>query len=71
MGWVLPHFAQVSLAQIVLFIALGLVIGSFVNVLIHRLPQMILKADEDQPVVFNLGTPRSHCPHCLHTLSWY
>ena len=50
---------------------LGLVIGSFLNVVIHRLPQMILRADESSPAPFNLGTPRSHCPHCLHTLSWY
>ena len=71
MGWVLPNFAEVSLAQIILMTAIGLVVGSFVNVLIHRLPPMILKADETGPDRFNLSTPRSHCPHCLHTLSWY
>jgi leader peptidase (prepilin peptidase)/N-methyltransferase len=71
MGWVLPHFAEVSLAQITWMAAMGLVIGSFVNVLIHRLPLMILKADESDSGGFNLLTPRSHCPHCLQTLRWY
>jgi uncharacterized membrane-anchored protein YhcB (DUF1043 family) len=45
MGWVMPHFVDVSWAEIILMAAIGLVIGSFVNVLIHRLPQMILRAD--------------------------
>jgi leader peptidase (prepilin peptidase)/N-methyltransferase len=71
MGWNLTQLAEVSLAQIILMTTIGLVIGSFVNVLIHRLPLMILKVDESSPSGFNLLTPRSHCPHCLHTLSWY
>lgn len=70
-GWVLPYLAEVSLAQILWMVAMGLVIGSFVNVLIHRLPLMILRADESHPDGFNLLTPRSHCPHCLQTLRWY
>jgi leader peptidase (prepilin peptidase)/N-methyltransferase len=39
---------------------LGLLLGSFLNVCISRLPgrQSILK-------------PRSHCPDCLRTLAWY
>jgi hypothetical protein len=32
MGWVLPHVADVNASHIVLFAALGLVIGSFLNV---------------------------------------
>jgi leader peptidase (prepilin peptidase)/N-methyltransferase len=71
MGWVLPSSAEVSLAQILWVVAMGLVIGSFVNVLIHRLPIMILRADESDSDGFNLLTPRSHCPHCLQTLRWY
>jgi leader peptidase (prepilin peptidase)/N-methyltransferase len=54
---------------------LGLVVGSFLNVVIHRLPKMIerqfarecaelsgksLPAEPD----FNLVSPRSRCPHC-------
>ena len=47
------------LTGIFLFV-LGLCIGSFLNVLIDRLPQ-------NKPVVFD----RSRCDHCRHRLSWY
>lgn len=62
---------------------LGLVVGSFLNVVIHRLPQMLERAwvrqcreftgqqDETDPPeqAFNLVTPRSRCPHCGHTIT--
>lgn len=57
---------------------LGLLIGSFLNVVIYRLPRMLetqwtsqcrefLKLDHgsDSAATFNLSLPRSHCPHCL------
>ena len=57
--------------------ALGLVIGSFINVVIHRLPLMLerewrrecrqfLELAEEAPAepAFNLAVPGSHCPHC-------
>jgi leader peptidase (prepilin peptidase)/N-methyltransferase len=56
----------------VIAFGLGLVIGSFVNVLIHRLPRMVmaeLKADQSQPR-YDLSWPASHCPHCHTTLKW-
>jgi leader peptidase (prepilin peptidase) / N-methyltransferase len=40
---------------------LGLIIGSFLNVVIHRIPKME-EADPDAP--FNLLVPSSHCPKC-------
>lgn len=57
---------------------LGLMVGSFLNVVIHRLPimlerawrrecQMLLAlepAAEADNVVYNLMTPRSRCPNC-------
>lgn len=41
---------------------LGLCFGSFLNVVIYRLPRMILGAVSDEE--FNLLRPRSHCPRC-------
>lgn len=40
-----------------LLVPFGLVIGSFCNVLIHRLPQ-------EDPAERNVTTRSSHCPHC-------
>ncbi len=39
---------------------LGTVVGSFLNVVIHRLPR-------DQSII----KPRSRCPHCGETIRWY
>ncbi|OYT92679.1 MAG: prepilin peptidase [Burkholderiales bacterium PBB3] len=61
---------------------LGLLIGSFLNVVIYRLPKMMERqwATEcaemsSQTVVpsasFNLMVPRSKCPHCGHQIRWY
>ncbi len=59
---------------------LGLMIGSFLNVVIHRLPIMLerrWRADcaevlqqplESSGSQFNLITPRSRCPHCGHMI---
>ena len=61
----------------------GLLFGSFLNVVIYRLPKM-MEAQWDRdcaehlgqtpatPVsTFNLMVPRSRCQACGHTLSWY
>lgn len=57
----------------------GLVVGSFLNVVIHRLPRMLESrwrrectelagsVVEDGPV-YNLARPGSHCPHCGHPI---
>ncbi|MBM3386937.1 MAG: prepilin peptidase [Betaproteobacteria bacterium] len=58
---------------------LGLCLGSFLNVLIHRLPIMIEQAwaqplEPDAPHEapdFNLACPASHCPACQHALAWH
>ncbi len=70
LGWTSPAMATVSWPYILLFAVLGLVIGSFLNVLIHRLPLMILNQDAPTDLPFNLHAPPSHCPHCLQTLKW-
>lgn len=60
---------------------LGLVVGSFLNVVIHRLPIMLERAwraqcsemlgttgDAPDDIPFNLATPRSRCPSCGHAI---
>lgn len=53
----------------------GLAVGSFLNVLIHRLPRMIEQAmlPQDTPPekALNLAFPASHCPACLHPIAWH
>jgi len=52
----------------------GLLIGSFANVMIHRLPRMILMepSETDTHPIYNLNWPASHCPHCLTPLKpWH
>ena len=62
--------------------ALGLVVGSFLNVVIYRLPLMMetawnrecrehagISADTDEQQRFNLLTPASRCPQCDHRIS--
>lgn len=64
-----------AMALVAFMALLGLAIGSFLNVLIHRLPIMIEQswaapANTDAPA-FNLAFPASHCPSCQHPLAWY
>lgn len=64
----------------------GLMIGSFLNVVIYRLPIMMERdwrsqcdelfglADNDKkndPTTYNLSTPSSRCPHCGHVIRWW
>lgn len=63
-------------------IVLGLLVGSFLNVVIHRLPIMLERewreqcawlAGDETPSAggYNLVRPRSACPHCNHAIAWY
>ena len=58
----------------------GLMIGSFLNVVIHRLPKMMQRESDNyvahesgKPLPhtdrYNLVLPRSACPHCGHQIS--
>lgn len=47
---------------------LGLCVGSLLNVVIYRLPLMILHPENTG---FNLWLPRSHCPQCQTSIIWY
>src|SRR5437763_15903966 len=40
--------------------AIGAIVGSFLNVVIHRYPR-------EESIVF----PSSHCPHCNAAIRWY
>lgn len=61
---------------------LGLLIGSFLNVVIYRLPIMLeaqwkaecAELSSAEPAIlekFNLAMPRSRCLKCGHQISWY
>ncbi len=60
----------------------GLMVGSFLNVVIHRLPRMLDREWREQCAwleerqlpasePYNLSRPRSACPHCGHAITWY
>lgn len=61
---------------------LGMMVGSFLNVVIYRLPQIIKQQNDidsaeltgaDVPFrpTITLSTPRSRCPRCGHLIRWY
>lgn len=73
-------FSTSSTALITLCTLIGLLIGSFLNVVVHRLPKMmqrdwqqqardILELPAQAPApVYNLVLPNSSCPHCQHEI---
>ena len=70
-------------AQLVLVGFLGLLVGSFLNVVIYRLPKMMEQqwaaecaefagqAKESTVEKLSLVSPRSRCSNCGHMLAWY
>ena len=54
-NWIMPfHFWSA------VFFVLGSVIGSFLNVCIHRMP-----------LGESIVSPPSHCPHCRYSIPWF
>jgi leader peptidase (prepilin peptidase)/N-methyltransferase len=69
-----------TLASTIALGILGLLIGSFLNVVIYRLPIMMQRESDNyvahesgrelpHPERFNLILPRSACPHCGHQIT--
>lgn len=75
---VLEYLQETPTAYYTLMGVLGLMVGSFLNVVIHRLPKMLQQnwerecrlilatpdAADEMTGPFNLIRPRSMCPHC-------
>lgn len=74
------HLSTYFIFYLIIMTLVGLCIGSFLNVVIYRLPAMMQqtwrleclqflqqKTDSMTPK-FNLFTPRSHCPHCKNQI---
>jgi leader peptidase (prepilin peptidase)/N-methyltransferase len=77
---VIDLFQTSPLALISGVFILGLLVGSFLNVVIYRLPIMMQNSwkqecaalenrELEEQAVFNLNTPRSACPHCGHKIT--
>jgi leader peptidase (prepilin peptidase)/N-methyltransferase len=75
------QLADLLLTPLVLAV-LGLCIGSFLNVVVHRLPLMmerswklesaqLLGVKADLPAPVSLARPRSACPACGHAIAWH
>ena len=74
------EFLASPLALAACALLLGLIIGSFLNVLIHRLPimldrdwttqsrEMLSLPPEPAGATYNLLLPHSECPHCAHKI---
>src|SRR5476649_660591 len=72
--------APADLAATLLAALFGLMFGSFLNVVIHRIPKMMQRESDNYVASesgkelphtgrYNLVTPRSGCPHCGHQIT--
>lgn len=76
----LDLLASSPLAFVLCTLVLGLLVGSFLNVVVYRLPKMMIRdwktqsremldlPPEPQTETFNLILPHSRCPHCSHKI---
>ncbi|WP_425916837.1 prepilin peptidase [Pseudomonas sp. GWSMS-1] len=77
---VINFLASHVLAFVLCALLIGLLVGSFLNVVIYRLPKMMQRdwreqareilelPAETQTATFNLVLPNSSCPHCAHEI---
>lgn len=76
----------VEITEAAILAVFGALVGSFLNVVIHRLPKMMEMRWQEECAalneaatppgntgsqVYNLATPRSACPHCGHRIRWF
>jgi leader peptidase (prepilin peptidase)/N-methyltransferase len=75
----IDFLASHALAFVFCVLVLGLLVGSFLNVVVYRLPLMlergwkaeareILGLPGEPAATFNLVLPNSRCPHCAHEI---
>ena len=76
----LDFLASHALAFVLCTLLIGLLIGSFLNVVVYRLPKMLLRDWQTQAreilklsaandgQTLNLILPNSSCPHCAHEI---
>lgn len=78
----LELFAQNSGLYLAVVAVLGLMVGSFLNVVIHRMPRMLEREwreqcawlqgrEPERSERYNLVLPASACPQCGHAIRWY
>jgi leader peptidase (prepilin peptidase)/N-methyltransferase len=77
---VINFLASHMLAFVLCALLIGLLVGSFLNVVIYRLPKMMQCDWREQAreilelpagpetETFNLVLPNSQCPHCAHEI---
>ena len=78
------YFTQHLIQTYLYTVMLGLCVGSFLNVVIYRMPKILLQgwrnecaemlelpvaANETTYQVLNLSLPTSHCPQCHHSIT--
>lgn len=79
---ILAQMQDSSVFLVSFIAAIGLMVGSFLNVVIYRLPKMLERSWQQQcaelrgePIktqsAFNIATPRSICPNCQHKIAFW
>lgn len=57
------------MSKIIILFVLGLIVGSFLNVVIYRLP--LQEYQNENEIIFKLFFPNSFCRNCKSTITWY